>query len=119
MNETKFTPGPWSVRVDMYEFHDVVSDTAVIACTAGGRGMTKEEYQANAYLIAAAPELYDALEMAEDQLMNIAESGEWPQKFDGLLSEIHAALCKARGEDTDPPSPADLDNEDDPELVSA
>ena len=49
------------------------------------------EREANARLIAAAPELYEALEIVRTQL-----SGSLSAQ--GLLEEVDAALAKARGE---------------------
>lgn len=52
-------------------------------------GITGEELTANAHLIAAAPELYAALEMAQ---LWLSVDG----RFD--MQGINAALAKARGE---------------------
>lgn len=50
------TPGPW--RVGPYYKHEVVSDHGVICCAHLDTGETR----ANAKLIAAAPDLLEALE---------------------------------------------------------
>ena len=71
MSETKFTPGPW--ETDFFNVEDqgvyMVRDSlnqAVCQCFtqypfAGKPGITDDEAEANANLIAAAPELYEAL----------------------------------------------------------
>ncbi|WP_277201260.1 hypothetical protein [Victivallis vadensis] len=63
MNEPKFTPGPWSLL-----FNDktkvVLEQQGVavfIADTYAGFTKSEEEQKANAALIAAAPEMYEAL----------------------------------------------------------
>lgn len=55
MAEIKHTPGPW--RVGPYYRHEVVNDHGLICCGP----IETEATRANARLIAAAPELLDAL----------------------------------------------------------
>ena len=61
-----FTPGPWHVAPRRNEYHServFAAGARYIACV-GGSDDTVEDQKANAHLIAAAPELLEALEMA-------------------------------------------------------
>lgn len=101
MNRPKFTPGPR--ETDFYNVEDqgvyMVKDSlnqAVCECFtqypfAGKPGITDDEAEANARLIAAAPELYEMLASIRATL-----------KFMGylpyLVKDIDLILSKARGE---------------------
>jgi hypothetical protein len=85
----QFTPGPWEIesRVGSGKNDYAVSpaignDGFVCALTHG------PDAQANARLIAAAPDLYSALDAVNEEIL-----------LDGHLQElVEAALAKARGE---------------------
>lgn len=93
MSEPKWTPGPW-VRDG-----ETTSETIWAGCAPSGYGSTGRyiasvhgddaEAEDNAHLIAAAPDLYAALEMAQLWL-------DVDGRFD--MQGINAALAKARGE---------------------
>lgn len=90
--ETVFTQGPWHVVGRAEEF-----SLAVCAPRPGNEArldsvLGDENAEANARLIAAAPELYAAVE-AVDRLM----SGEKLNKS-SVLAKVRAALAKARVE---------------------
>ena len=85
----KHTPGPWEVT-NVYPkrepYYIAEGKGNAIACTMGG----SRQDQANANLIAAAPELLEALRLAEATLAaNLSQSDALP--------EIRAALAKAEG----------------------
>ncbi|MCB1462087.1 MAG: hypothetical protein KDJ90_06605 [Nitratireductor sp.] len=91
------TPGPWKAG-DTDEFGDVTilpeSGGLAVAAVPNGefmriRGKTGEHH-ANAQLIAAAPELLDALKQAKGWLENWASAE--PQ-----IAVIDAAISKAEG----------------------
>lgn len=99
-----FTPGPWSIRhhkkldpawadrprnVLDSQGRILVTwvDTGGVSWQAGG------EKRANAHLIAAAPDLYAALESVQ----RCAE-GSGPFEIADLNRQVLAALAKARGE---------------------
>lgn len=88
---TKHTPGPWRYRqitaLSVYAFYIIDGDASLVAEVA----MQSEAEEANARLIAAAPELADALEAALDALSNRAG---WPEE-EPTLVRARAALHKA------------------------
>jgi len=106
VSETKFTKGPWGIEYDGHEANIIgpvpytsdqrdiayvnseVGDIDGFAC-----GVTA---QANAHLIAAAPELYEALEDVAKVIAcgNLASVGAQ----DLALFKAQAAQAKARGE---------------------
>lgn len=87
MTETKWTKGPWfATKDDRGNVDDFCIGTEdyidkVATCS-----------QCDAHLIAAAPDLYDALKYAADPLCGWLH-GE-------ALSKANKALSKARGEST-------------------
>ncbi|CEF54582.1 hypothetical protein [Acetobacter ghanensis] len=115
MSEAKFTPGPWHLEAgfesspgDFEEYWQVHDGQDAIVCSSSF--CTAENKEANARLIAAAPELYEAL---NGLLRTLAESGieldslSSPTPLINLLNteeeyavleQSRAALAKARGE---------------------
>lgn len=86
----KHTEGPWQVR------HEVViysSDGLTVIGSAGTGNCHREDEIANAQLIAAAPDLLEALELADAALsganmnMNVVDR------------KVKAAIARARGEE--------------------
>jgi hypothetical protein len=94
-----FTPGPWR-KGDVGEimlnnkYREIISDDGKIGLVYG---IIDQDNKANASLIAAAPELYEA---CEEALVNdIAAEGENASNmFPALRKKLEAALKKARGE---------------------
>jgi hypothetical protein len=102
MSETKFTPGPWVVG-NIFELTFGVkrgNGTEPIGFVYGPS--LAERYDvgrtalANARLIAAAPELYEALERTLNWLASYP--GEGAMGIGGPYEQARAALAKARGE---------------------
>ncbi|WP_252346877.1 hypothetical protein [Acetobacter sp. P1H12_c] len=99
MSDAKFTPGPWGLDVgfdsspgDFDKYWQVHDGHDAIACSANCYAGNRE---ANAHLIAAAPELYEALsdlvsslECTDTDLFILREE----------IKVARAALAKARGE---------------------
>jgi hypothetical protein len=93
---TKYTPGPW-------EFDDKHSSGFPLLClyAADNRNpfhgsRSDDEQNANARLIAAAPELLEALRAITDQLERI---GDTRYDKDGqYIDAARAAIAKATGE---------------------
>lgn len=96
MNETKFTPGPWSVTDSHYpSFKEISGPSFGIKCVMWATDLTEDEYHkrsADLNLIAAAPDLYEALEYVLNVCPAIDPSGE------DAHEKAKAALAKARGE---------------------
>lgn len=91
--KTEFTPGPWSVY-DVGEFPGVDSDSGESIIVWGDNGdESGVRGMANAHLISAAPELYEALDnILQNTLSNQSERGQI------AVMKARAALAKARGE---------------------
>lgn len=97
-----FTPGPWkSILYDLGEpevyTHNllvVAPDGEVVADPRCGPDRTNEEIKANSDLIAAAPDLYNALTrmLAADEITTTGN--EW----DDARENARYTLMKARGE---------------------
>ena len=114
MSEAKFTKGPWSTdyRKDfrgMYN-QDVFDKNGENICQCcwypvkEGNAVTTTNREANANLIAAAPEMYDAIEAALriDQLWTYdvcdEEHAAEAEALHSMRQKFIDALAKARGE---------------------
>lgn len=96
MSETKWTPGPWRpVKSFRESWPGYVETTEKIIAAISpepfrGHAIHQEESTANAYLIAAAPDMYKALVELVDWVTISCQSAH--------LAQAHVALAKARGE---------------------
>ena len=120
MTDTKHTPSPWfhhgSVkmvgdldgpdgahnlfcggvgRADSPYSHNICGIQSSDHC--GGGGVSRDEAEANARLIAVAPELLEALELARDYLDCSLGSPSW--KGQNPYPPIYKAIAKAKGEE--------------------
>lgn len=96
MSDLKHTSGPWSIRKVKSPFMIVnESEDAVICITNAWEEEYKDEEQANARLIAAAPELLEALE----KLVGFFD-GSVSIKYvaNYALPDAITAIAKAKGE---------------------
>jgi len=108
--KTAFTPGPWEV-IAACEHHGAyvtspwgttladlynMSNPSDLSVRNGGssKPIPFVDSEANAHLIAAAPELYQALEA----LCELADGLGEHLEFDAACENARAALAKARGE---------------------
>jgi hypothetical protein len=101
--ETKWTPGPWDARTGTSWSPDGGSQTIewfvmrpredVAICADVVDPNSEKPSEANARLIAAAPDLYAAL----DKLSNTSAMFE-PVEYQQARQNARAALAKARGE---------------------
>ncbi len=87
-----FTKGEWKVTNKNEGGFDgvfVSDNTGNILATISGTPFCTKEYKANAHLIAAAPDMYQALKLCLDVLLqfNIPE----------VLDPVEQALAKAKG----------------------
>ena len=91
MSEPKFTPGPWRLDADSH-IRATNDDRHTTIALIPPNFHSADIWDANAHLIAAAPELYAVLEYVRDVL---GPHGGWA---DDSKRMIEAALAKARGE---------------------
>ena len=113
MSDPKFTPGPWTAfdtgyqsDVDGWPHYSIgISEFETHAVVRPGceEILENADLRANAHLIAAAPDLYDALvNMADDY--EEYEYNQFTGKYDNptfnpdILRRARSALAKARGE---------------------
>jgi hypothetical protein len=103
-----FTPGPWEVEEDttlIWARDGGVNGTPVARCETQfrqwGRNVPMEEHEANANLIAAAPDLYEALNGAPlpSTLGNV--ESHYERFYEWYNNVACPALAKARGEQSD------------------
>ncbi|MFD1199553.1 hypothetical protein ACFQ3K_14700 [Brucella gallinifaecis] len=97
MSEAKITPEPWQVDVVLYE--DEVKKTANVYKMSGEFKVSDFICTSNyehSHLIAAAPELYEALyRLVRDcEIAGLQEQAG----FDCWINMANKALAKARGE---------------------
>lgn len=90
--ETKFTPGEWDTEDDGQVCATDHPSRAII-CSRFNEGALAENWPANSALIAAAPDLYAALEA----IIAWEHSEDGPLAWE-VLGQAKAALAKARGE---------------------
>jgi hypothetical protein len=90
---SKYTPGPWEyiggLHGNAIGWFVKVSSNRIISV----EGRTGNEATANAHLVAAAPELLEALESIE----NHWSSGNFSRKPE-LWKKMKTAIAKARGD---------------------
>jgi hypothetical protein len=98
MSELKATPGPWEASLEAVRF--VIQTDAPIGKRAlAYTGGSEPANPFNAYLIAAAPELYAALLLCKGHADNLPSEPEWLGVAAQQIADIAtAALRKARGE---------------------
>ena len=95
MSKTAHTPGPWRVHCDPCHYDtasDVSSDCGQLFASVGGKAGWQEQ-EANARLIAAAPDLLEALFEADRFLSHPLD----PDDIQMARDVIRAAIAKAKG----------------------
>ena len=98
-DQPKWTPGPWRVEVRPEVAFVVGPDNVSIVMRAFGNFGISENTKATMGLIAAAPDLYEALDALVVELcdyMKINHLGDPEQKHNIKLAR--AAFAKARGQ---------------------
>jgi hypothetical protein len=92
----KFTPGPWNYYVNEKDLSQaqVFIDRSSVGHICDVNGSNRHQRNANCPLIAAAPEMYEVLEMIEgtDSLHGMISGGR------NIMAALHSVLKKARGE---------------------
>lgn len=106
MKEEKFTPGEWEIEDQremdtVYNYGIVDEDGWYIAHIENC--IRLEVQQANTYLIAAAPKMYQRLQSVKTDLwalsVNPAISTQTKECIDIIIKNIEGDLKKARGEE--------------------
>lgn len=96
-----FTPGPWSVVEygdgDGLAVHDSRGDWRVCFMATPGKDGDFEVIEANAHLIAAVPELYEALGEVMEWVNGWSPFDIDPE-WAATKAKVTAAIAKARGE---------------------
>lgn len=101
MNKNKFTPGPWTIEYTIREKYHLGqlrkadSSHIVVGANLPLAELHLGNVNANAYLIAAAPEMYDEIESALTEIENF---GENLHERLACVENLRAVLAKARGE---------------------
>ena len=107
---SRWTEGPWKVFIDEYDGqHQILwmrppSPTMERAADeiaiVGGMEFSPEDSEstANAHLIAAAPEMAEALEKAVAHFGYLMDCGALTREDGEPLEAMRAALARARGE---------------------
>lgn len=96
MNKTQHTPGPWESE---HMNTAICAGTKTLARVYHGEGRSLNESKANAHLIAAAPELLDALvEITEDYAGRFdLESSSTNPGIKCVIAEARHVIKKATG----------------------
>lgn len=106
MSDAEHTPGPWELTFPFATnpvaliFKNGVGDISSIyrvSPTERNAGVETDEAKANARLIAAAPELLEALEIVV-AIMNWEEVHPTVEKFDAIIARAESVIRKAKGE---------------------
>lgn len=104
---SKHTKGPWSVKPDLreddepYGWDITADDSPVVGCE--GIEAWFPNAKANAYLIAAAPDLLESAERIDKLSLVISSSvrrcdPEFNDRVCAAVLDLRAAIAKARGE---------------------
>lgn len=101
--KTQHTPGPWHVNTLEVVPHTIHAARGHVALVSVGtmREVPSDEIEANARLIAAAPDLLWALQSCDSAMSAIAVGHAPPASFQNVLADARAAIAKA----TNAPAP--------------
>lgn len=95
MSKTKYTPGPWKYGGNLKTGGVAVTGTSGLICET--LADITDDHRANARLIAAAPELLEALKyLVETYPVVFTSAG---------INQAKIAIAKAEGRDTDDDDP--------------
>lgn len=97
MAEHKHTPGPWFIDGDDIRAPDGDDDPWYVAEVITGCG-PGDATPANARLIAAAPDLLEALKDAQKAIRELRDQGAPTAYWDDIEAANKAAISKATGE---------------------
>lgn len=109
---TQHTPGPWRIKDDRWHDNGKARLRAISIGDGGDfyrgtvahmqsaehiNGMTADEVEANARLIASAPELLEALRLFERQWNACGPNSDFGRYFQNVRDAARAAILKATG----------------------
>lgn len=92
----KHTPKPWFIQPGSLTIYNLSNGDTGLSCAVASvlsNHTGKDAAKANAHLIAAAPDLLEALQ----EVVDAADGDGWNQ-IDPLFPNQRAAIAKARGE---------------------
>lgn len=95
-NQSKHTPGPWSISGiagDNHIMARVGHNRQTVALITGWPGLSPEEHMATKSLIAAAPELLEACKA----LLPLADREDVADTWSDEFNALAAAIAKAEG----------------------
>ena len=92
----KGTPGPWYTanRTDFSQPHGVIKSGEKFIGHTLLKGLGKEQADANALLIAAAPELLEAL----IEMQRNGRKQGWNDSYESSMEKTRLAIAKALGQ---------------------
>ena len=88
MSEDKFTPPPWSVPSKGKLIGAVVAKDGEMVCDPSGAGRHEDEAEANARLIAAAPEMYYILDIIDTYHAIKGVNNRWERTISKLMKKV-------------------------------
>lgn len=104
---SKHTPGPWKVMprinnfIDIEHSQNLVKGAITLAlCRVQARQSWEDEAQANARLIAAAPDLLEALQGMVSAWNMVCDAQGWERDHIQQQKDACFAIAKATGEPT-------------------
>lgn len=101
MSEKKFTPGPWRITGSgISRYIDAPIGNGMLQEVAWcGATEQPEQMEANARLIAAAPDMLDVLTLMVEQITDPANADHTLNAFSygARIAEARAAIAKATG----------------------
>ena len=102
MTQTNHTPGPWSLKMTGWRTNPFAIYSprrpGAVACVPSRTSVPLDEQDANARLIAAAPELLAVLEGMDEELSLWGADTIETMNLTARLDAIRAAIAKAKGE---------------------
>lgn len=95
MSESKHTKGPWIAKKASHGPVDIFDSMGRDVVTVYGGGVGLEFQEANARLIAAAPEMYEALKLALEYWEHRQQ--RYKNRSPVWVQNARAALAKSEG----------------------
>lgn len=96
----KHTPGPW--KVEIHDGNMEVWNSNTFICSTSSQlfrtAISKSENRPNANLIAAAPDLLQALKKSYIQILELMNEGDFKRTIEFDAGYIIDAIAKAEGE---------------------